>query len=153
MLRLTDPDDSHGAQRVVDYLGLVGLAALADTNGELHLSSVRRHSEKLLAFADLVTRASRAGQPDPLKRIVCLSAASGCAYCASVGSGHVLFVIADESMSPAAVIERLTSAVAVFDRVMARAAAPPGAPGGASGSGPDSAVAVADIAVERGRSA
>jgi len=147
MLRLTDPDDSRGAQRVVDYLGAVGLAALVDLDGELRLSSVRGHSEKLLAFADLVSRVSRRAEADPLKRIVCMSAPAGCAYCACVGSWHVLFVIADESMSPGAVIARLTSAVAVFDRVMAAATAPPG---GDPGSAPDPAVAVAGVAVRTG---
>ncbi len=149
---MTDIDHSRGAQRVVDYLGVVGMAALADLEGELHLTSVKFHGGGqgggLHYVAQLVAHANRKAEPDPLKRIVCLPAPSACAYYASVGS-FILLVVASESMLPAAVIERMTSAVAIFDRVMARAAVPSGS---GSGGTPDVALAFAEVdgEVERG---
>jgi hypothetical protein len=106
-------------------------------DGDLLLSSVKNHAERPARVARLVARAGARREPDLVGRIASLDSPGPCTYYARVGASCVVFVVVDESMTPAAVTDRLARAVAVFDRVMG---VPWAAPGGGSGGGPDGAL-------------
>jgi hypothetical protein len=132
-----ESEASRGAQRVVNYLGAMGIAGLVSLDGDLLLSSVKNHAERPARVARLVARAGARREPDLVGRIASLDSPGPCTYYARVGASCVVFVVVDESMTPAAVTDRLARAVAVFDRVMG---VPWAAPGGGSGGGPDGAL-------------
>jgi hypothetical protein len=144
-------EDSRGAQRVVNYLGALGTAALAALDGSLLLSSAPDCGEHIGHVARLVARECATRDPGPLGRVWTLDAPGSCTYCACVGGGCVLFVVVNEAMTPAAVAERLSRAVAVFDRVMGKPwEVPGGNPGGTPGTAADFAL-LERPRTERGR--
>jgi hypothetical protein len=137
MRSVFEQEHSRGAQRVVNYVGAVGIGALASLDGRLLLSSARSaEQDELWHLARRVARASSATEPGPLVRILSLGAPGPCTYFARVGAACVLFVVVQEPMTPAAVMGRLSRVIAVFDRVMGR---PWEAPGGGSGGTPSAA--------------
>jgi hypothetical protein len=126
-----ETDASRGAQRVVNYVGALGPAALASLEGGLLLWSRNGDRALLEDVGAAVSLACVEASHDPsTRRVACLRLASTCIFYARVTASEVLFVIVDYEIGPAAVLSRLQGALAVFDRVRVTRArgGSPGAP-------------------------
>ncbi len=149
MLLRIQREHSRGAQRVLNYLGVIGIAGWASSDGELLCSSpssAEDEPERLNRIARRVAEAMAARTPTPLERIAVLESQGPCIYYAPVRSSWLLFVVIDEGIAPAAVTERMSRALAVFDRVLSGAGmSPSGGPGGA----PESAVVALPLPVPK----
>jgi uncharacterized membrane protein len=114
----TETDDSRGAQRVVNYVGVIGPAALVSVAGELLLWS-HAHDRTLLedVAAAVALDCSEASDSPSARRMACLRLAATCTFYARVNASEVLFVVVSYEVGPAAALSRLEAALAVFDRV------------------------------------
>jgi hypothetical protein len=127
----TETDASRGAQRVVNYVGAIGPAALASLEGSLLLWSKAEARTLLEDVAAAVALDCHEASDNPsVRRIACLRLAATCTFYARVNASEVLFVVVDYEVGPAAVLSRLEAALAVFDRVRITRArsGSPGAP-------------------------
>lgn len=140
--KILTEDDSRGAQRVMNYLGLLGTAALVSFDGKILLSSDRSDLPSLGAIAKHLADCAHANEMRGGERIAHLDSAGACTYFARVGSSEAVFIVVDNSILPAAVVERLSLALAVFDRVM-------GTPPNGSGGTPDGALGFAAVSSPR----
>jgi hypothetical protein len=130
-----ETDDSRGVQRVVNYVGSVGAAALISLDGELIHCSNANALGRLEDAATLVAVDCASDAEAMAGRVVCLAQDGACTYYARVGSSLALLVIIDHGVAPAAVAGRLRQGVAVFDRVrVTRFRGSPGTPGSAQAS-------------------
>jgi hypothetical protein len=129
-----ETDDSRGAQRVVNYVGALGPAALVSVDEGLLLWS-RGEDRNLLEVvaAAVILDCQRASHDPSARRVACFRRASTCVYYARVSSTVALLVLVDYEVGPAAVAARLQAALAVFDRVRVTRArgGSPGAPASA----------------------
>jgi hypothetical protein len=141
-----ETDDSRGAQRLINYVGALGPAALVSSDGRLLLYT---HADDRDLLEDVAAAVAldgvRASHTASARRVACLRLASTCVYYARVTPSETLLVVVDHRVGPAAVIERLRAALAVFDRVRVLRAR------GGSGGSPASAEVSAPLPSTPGR--
>lgn len=141
-----EKDVSRGAQRALNYLGVLGTAVLVTLDGDILLSSGKKDRDWLAPIAKSVAACARAIEPSSPNRIASLDAHECCTYFARVGAFEAILVIMEARIAPALAVERFSRVLAVFDKVIGAPFTP--SPGG-SGGPPGGAAAVASVDVAK----
>ena len=147
MRALLEKDESRGAQRALNYLGVVGTALLVSLDGEIALSSLDADPEWLAPIAKSVAACAVTIDPDSPDRIASLDASGACTYFARVGSFGAIIVVASAPIAPIALTERFSRVLAVFDKVLG----PPSTSHSGGSGGPEGAPAFASADQNVGR--
>lgn len=124
---MLEVDDSRGAQRALNYLGVLGTAMLVSPDGNVALASGEADKDWLAPIAESVVACIEADGARA-ERVGSLVSAGSCTYFARVGAFGAIILLVEHRVAPARVIERFARVLAVFDRVGATP------PGGAKGS-------------------
>ena len=151
MVTVLEKDLSRGAQRALNYLGVLGTALLVSLDGEILLSSVEEGRDWLAPIAKSVAACALTIAPSSPDRIASLDAHDACTYFARVGAFEAIIVIMEARIAPALAVERFSRVLAVFDKVIGPPSAP--SPGGSGGQPGGAAAVVSPWTFEEGHCA
>jgi hypothetical protein len=146
VVTVLEEDLSRGAQRALNYLGVLGTALLVSLDGEILLSSAEDNRDWLVPIAKSVAACALTLERRASDRIASLDAHDACTYFARVGAFEAIIVVMEARIAPALAVERFSRVLAVFDKVIGAPFDP--SPGG-SGGQPGGAAAVASAKLTR----
>lgn len=134
MRALLEKDESRGAQRALNYLGVVGTAMFVSLDGDIFLSSLDSDAEWLAPIAMRVAACAATIDPGSPDRIASLDSPGACTYFARVGSFGAIVVLTSTPIAPVALTERFSRVLAVFDKVLGPPSTTSGGAGGPTGA-------------------